>query len=72
MIPHVRDWKIKLLDTNEVVKTISAPNRALARICFRMDYPQYWGRPIRVYRDTRIKRTINAMRHVVYLRGIKP
>lgn len=46
MIPRVKTWNIKVWsDDGKIVAqyVMLAPNKALVRIGFRMDYPRHWG-----------------------------
>ena len=46
MIPKVKLWRITV-ETGEVFE-VSAPNKALARIGFRMDHPEHWGKSLKI------------------------
>ena len=51
MIPKVQTWRIRVLASdNEPEEFIPmlGPNKALIRIGFRMDYPKFWGRAIKI------------------------
>lgn len=58
MIPRVKDWTVRVLATDTAPEEkirIQTPTKQLVRICFRMDYPRFWGREIKISLD-KIKR----------------
>lgn len=51
MIPKVRTWNVRVLASDgkpEERIVIDTPTKALVRIIFRMDYPQFWGRAFKI------------------------
>jgi hypothetical protein len=49
-IPSVKTWLVTVLSEGKAVARheVYAPTKTLARIGFRLDFPQYWGTPIRI------------------------
>ena len=47
MIPRVRTWSIRLVETGERIE-VYGPTKLLARLAFRHDYPRFWGKEIRI------------------------
>jgi len=51
MIPKVQTWRIRVLADEygpEEILFMDGPTKALIRIGFRMDYPRFWGRAIKI------------------------
>lgn len=51
MIPKVQAWRIRVVATAtepEEIHYMDGPTKTLIRIGFRMDFPRYWGREIKI------------------------
>lgn len=51
MIPKVQTWRVRVLADEygpEAIVYMDGPTKTLIRIGFRMDYPCYWGRAIKI------------------------
>lgn len=51
MIPPVRTWNVRVWSDDGKIVTdvrIDTVNKALARIIFRQDYIQFWGKKITI------------------------
>ena len=51
MIPQVKTWIVRVHADQygpEEKIPFDGPNKALVRIGFKMDFPQYWGRRITI------------------------
>lgn len=51
MIPKVRPWNVRILDDSGntvALAVVDAPTKFLARLNFRHEFFQYWGKSIRI------------------------
>lgn len=51
MIPPVRRWRVRVVETEtegERILFMDGPTKTLVRIGFRLDYPGFWGREIKI------------------------
>lgn len=47
MIPQVRQWKVTVVETGEVLY-FDTINKNMVRIILRMDYARLWGKTFRI------------------------
>jgi len=47
MIPKVRQWQARVVETGETL-LIDTINKRMVRLILRMDYPRLWGKEIKI------------------------
>ena len=49
-IPPVRTWKVRVVETGEVMM-LDTINKRMVRIIVGMDYPRLWGKTLKISLD---------------------
>jgi len=47
MIPKVRQWQARVIETGEVL-LIDTINKRMVRLILNLDYPRLWGKTIKI------------------------
>jgi hypothetical protein len=47
MIPKVKSWKCRVVETGEVI-WLDTITRTMCKIILKLDYPRLWGKTIKI------------------------
>ena len=47
MIPKVRQWKCRVVETGEVF-LLDTINKRMCQIILKLDYPRLWGKTVKI------------------------
>jgi hypothetical protein len=50
MIPKVRTWTVRVVETGEVIQ-LDTINKNMCRIIMRLDHPRTWGKTLKISRN---------------------
>ena len=50
MIPKVRTWKVRVVETGEVYR-LDTINKMMVKLIMRFEYPIHWGKTLKISLD---------------------